>query len=227
MNTYQKIHEILKNYSESDYKKFSASLLPKGTNLLGIRLPTLRKLAKKITKEDWQSYLSVDTDIFEEKLIQSFIIGLITQNDKDFELIEKFVPKINNWSICDSFCCSLKFTKNNKQSVWDFIQKYLNSEKEYETRFGLVMILNYYIETEYLQRIFHILNEFKNKNYYAQMAAAWLLSMCYVRFPQTTNEYLQTSKLDKFTYNKSLQKIIESNKIDKRTKDYIKTLKRT
>lgn len=226
MNTYQNIHKKLQAYSENKYKNFSASLLPQNTNLLGVRLPILRKLAKEITKLDWQNYLNENTNIFEEKLIQAFIIGLIAQNENDIKLIEKFVPKIDNWSICDSFCCSLKFTNIHKKAVWDFIQKYLNSEKEYEIRFGLVMILNYYIETEYLQRIFDILNKFKNKNYYAQMAAAWLLSMCYVKFPQATTEYIQISKLDRFTYNKSLQKIVESNKVDQTTKDYIKTLKR-
>lgn len=226
MNTYQKTRNKLENLAEKSYKEFSASLLPKDTNLLGVRLPILRKLAKEISKLDWNSYLDVNTNIFEEKLIQAFIIGLVVKNDENIKFIENFIPKIDNWSICDSFCCSLKFTKTNKKLVWDFIQKYLNSKKEYEVRFGLVMLLNYYIEEKYLQQIFHILDKFINKNYYAQMAAAWLLSMCYIKFPNETTVYLQKSKLDDYTYNKSIQKITESNKIDKETKTYVKTLKR-
>ena len=113
MNTYQKTRNKLENLAEKSYKEFSASLLPKDTNLLGVRLPILRKLANEISKLDWNSYLDVNTNIFEEKLIQAFIIGLVVKNDETIKFIEDFITKIDNWSICDSFCCSLKFTKTN------------------------------------------------------------------------------------------------------------------
>ena len=106
------------------------------------------------------------------------------------------------------------------------MQKYLNSNKEYEIRFVLVMLLNYYIEEKYLYNIFKIIEQYQYNDYYAHMGAAWLISICYIKYPKETTKFLINSNLDTKTYNKSIQKIIESNKIDKRTKNKLKTLKK-
>ena len=152
--------------------------------------------------------------------------GMLIAKTGDFELVKQFVPKINNWSVCDKFCNSLKCVKDNKQQVWKFIQPYLKSKKEYNNRFALVIMLEYFIEEDYLAKIFEILNTFNSKKYYAQMAVAWLVSMCFVEFPKETTEFLKTTKLDDWTYNKSIQKIIESLKVDKPTKQKLKLMKR-
>ena len=152
--------------------------------------------------------------------------GMLIAKTGDFELVKQFVPKINNWSVCDKFCNSLKCVKDNKQQVWKFIQPYLNSNDEFLNRFALVILLEYFIERDYLKNIFDILNEFNSEKYYAQMAAAWLVSMCFVEYPTETTEFLKTTKLDDWTYNKSIQKIIESLKVDKPTKQKLKLMKR-
>ena len=216
----------LEDLAESDYQKFSASLLPNVKNVLGVRLPILRKLAKKISESDWQSFLNITPKYMEEVMLQGMVIGLVAKNMQDLQLIKDFVVKIDNWSVCDSFCCGLKFVKSYKQDVFDFLRPYLKSKKEYELRFGFVMLLNYYIEEDYLDKIFAIVDEFSSKDYYAQMAVAWLVSICYVKYPALSEEYLKKSKLDDFTYNKSIQKIIESNRIEKSEKQRLKKYKR-
>ena len=216
----------LGDLAESDYQKFSASLLPNVKNVLGVRLPILRKLAKKISASDWQSFLNITPKYMEEVMLQGMVIGLVAKNMQDLQLIKDFVVKIDNWSVCDSFCCGLKFVKSYKQDVFDFLQPYLKSKKEYELRFGFVMLLNYYVEEDYLDKIFAIVDEFSSKDYYAQMAVAWLVSICYVKYPALSEEYLKKSKLDDFTYNKSIQKIIESNRIEKSEKQRLKKYKR-
>ena len=40
-----------------------------------------------------------------------------------------------------------------------------------------------------------------------------------------TREFLQNNSLDKITFNKALQKIIESNRVNKETKDEIRKMK--
>ena len=106
-----KIRKNLLSIADEQYKTFSSSLLPNVQNILGVRLPLLRKLAKQIYKsDDWQLYLKSNDDLYmEEILLKAFLIGLVGSSDKNiFSYIEDFVPKIDNWSICDSFCCSLK-----------------------------------------------------------------------------------------------------------------------
>lgn len=217
----QDIREKLILLSEEKYREFSSSLIPNIDNVLGVRLPILRKLAKEISKQkDWKEFLGVDYQYMEEIMLQGMIIGL-KGNLSD---VKRFVPKIDNWSVCDSFCCSLKFVKEDLDEVWEFLQEYLNSDKEYYIRFGMVMLLNYFIEKDYLNRIFDIINSFKSDKYYAQMSVAWLVSICFVKFPNETFEFLKNTNLDVVTYNKSIQKITESLKVDKHTKLKIKAL---
>lgn len=221
------IKERLLKEVDKTYKDFNQKLIPNINNILGIRVPVLRKISKEIYKNNWQDFLKQKPQYFEEAMLQGMIIGLIKDEPNAIlEYIETFIPKINNWAVCDCFCSSLKFTKNNKELVWNFLHKYLNSSKEYEIRFVLVMLLNYYIEEKYLNKIFKIIENYQYNDYYAHMGAAWLISICYIKYPEETTKYLLNSNIDTKTYNKSIQKIIESNKIDKKTKNKLKTFKK-
>lgn len=216
------IRKRLEQEAEEKYRVFSSALIPNIDNVLGVRIPKLNKLVKELYKTDWKPFLNQPCIYMEETMLQ----GMLIAKTGDFELVKQFVPKINNWSVCDKFCNSLKCVKDNKQQVWKFIQPYLKSKKEYNNRFALVIMLEYFIEEDYLAKIFEILNTFNSKKYYAQMAVAWLVSMCFVKFPKETTEFLKTTKLDDWTYNKSIQKIIESLKVDKSTKQKLKLMKR-
>ena len=140
--------------------------------------------------------------------------------------IESFVPKIDNWAICDSFCNTLKFVNKNKEIMWEFIQSYLKSYNEFEIRFAVVIILNYYITEDYIDLVLKTLDNIKHDGYYVKMAVAWAISMCFIKFEEKTMAYLKDNSLDDFTYNKSLQKICESLRVDKNTKELIKSMKR-
>ncbi len=221
------IKERLLKEVDKTYKDFNQKLIPNINNILGIRVPVLRKISKEIYKNNWQDFLKQKPQYFEEAMLQGMVIGLIKDEPNAIlEYIETFIPKINNWAVCDCFCSGLKFTKNNKELVWNFLHKYLNSSKEYEIRFVLVMLLNYYIEEKYLNKIFKIIENYQYNDYYAHMGAAWLISICYIKYPEETTKYLLNSNIDTKTYNKSIQKIIESNKIDKKTKNKLKTFKK-
>ena len=210
-------------------------------NILGVRVPILRDYAKKLAKEyeihDLLTY--IDNEYYEEIMLQGMLIGL--ENDKDknkvknkdirnikhiLKDIEKFVPKIDNWAICDGFCTGLKITKKHKKEMWDFLQKYVTSDKEFEIRFGIVMILDYYITEEYLEKDFSIFDDIKSDQYYVQMAVAWAISICLIKFYDKTIEYLKHAKIDKFTYNKALQKAIESYRISDEQKAELRKMKK-
>ena len=163
-------------------------------------------------------------------MLQGMIIGL--SKEKDFEVIKKyiedFVPKIDNWAICDVFCAGLKITKKYKEDMWDFIQTYLKSKNEFYLRFAIVMILDFYIEEEYLERNFEIFNNVRSDKYYVQMAIAWAISICLIKYYDKTIKYLKSKecKLDNFTYNKLLQKARESYRISKEQKEELQKMKK-
>ena len=121
------IKQKLLNEAEKDYQTFSAKLIPNINNVLGVRIPKLRKIEKEVYKnEDWEKFINLNNlEYMEEVMLQGMVIGLIKKSPEEMlELVKNFVPKIDNWAVCDTFCSSLKFVSGNKKLVWDFIQPY-------------------------------------------------------------------------------------------------------
>ena len=231
MELKEEITRNLKEKADIKYKEFHSGLCPNTDNILGIRVPVLRQYAKELLKKYDYEFLLQNTDnkYYEEIMLQGMIIGL--SKEKDFGKIEKyiieFIPKIDNWAVCDVFCAGLKITKKYKKEMWKLIGKYLKSKKEFELRFGIVMILDFYIEENYLQENFKIFENINSKDYYVQMAVAWAISICLIKYYDETLLFLKDKKekFDKFTYNKALQKGIESFRLTKEQKETLRKMK--
>ncbi len=229
------VREQLENLAEEKYRLFSSSLTPGKNNILGVRVPKLRKLAKTILKDDWHGYLlrametskeASEEETMEEVMLQGLVIGgCKAEIEEKLKLVAAFIPKIDCWPVCDTFCGELKIAATHHERVWEFIQPYLGSEKEYELRFGVVMLLHY-LEPEYAPLAFAHFDQIKQEGYYVKMAIAWVLSMYYVKLPEITMEYLKKNQLDDFTFHKTLQKIRESLRVDDDTKQLMKSMRR-
>ena len=222
------VRERLLAMQELKYQEFQKKLIPNCDKILGVRSPELRKLAKEICKGDWRTFLAEnDREYYENDLLQGFVTAQAKMDyEERLERIRAFVPRINNWAVCDGFCTSLKDTKKHKEEMWDFLQDYLKSEEPYEIRFGVVMLLCYYVETEYLTQAFAAFDAISHEEYYVRMAVAWAVSIYYIHYPEETDKYLRNNKLDDWTSNKALQKIVESYRIDEETKQRIRSMKR-
>lgn len=226
----QEIKKKLFELSDQKYKEFHGGLCPGTENIIGVRVPVLRKYAQELFKEkDWKQTIDeIDNEYYEEIMLQGMLIGQAKNENINTILnyVEKYVPKIDNWAICDIFCAGLKATKKYKKEMWNFIQKYLESDKEFEIRFAIVMILDYYIDEEYLKEDFKIFDNIKHEGYYVKMAVAWAISICLIKYYEDTLEYLRKSKIDNWTYNKAIQKAIESYRISDEKKDFLRKLKK-
>lgn len=223
------IRKRLEELADEEYKKFHTGLCPKSSEILGVRVPILRNFAKEIVKEgNIEEYLENALDnSYEEILLQGMVLGLWKTNIENFaKYLEKFIPKINSWAVCDVSVAGFKITKKNMEYMWNFLQKYLKSNKEFELRFAIVMLLDFYITDEYIDEVLQILNNIKNDEYYVKMAVAWTLQVAFVKFPNKTMQLLKNNKIDDWTYNKALQKIIESYRVDENTKNEIRKMKR-
>lgn len=224
------IEKELFELQDKKYQEFQKKLCPGTESIIGIRVPILRNYAKELLKKyDFKELMEcVNDNYYEEIMLQGMLIG---EAKEEFSIIikyiEAFIPKIDNWAVCDTFCTGLKITKKHKDEMWEFIQKYLTSKKEFEVRFGIVMILGYFIDEEHLENNFKIFNSIKVDKYYVQMAVAWAISICLIRYYDRTVKYLQKeADLDNFTYNKSIQKAIESYRISKEQKDFLRNMKK-
>ncbi|NLD19831.1 MAG: DNA alkylation repair protein [Clostridiales bacterium] len=230
--TRQGILDRIFGLQDTKYKKFHEGLVPGKDNIIGVRLPVLRGLAKELLKENSgtsKGLLEVIGDeYYEEVMLQGMIIGFQQKIDIEnlYEQISNFVPKIDNWAICDSFCSSLKQIKKHKEGTYEYIQRYLKSDKEFEIRFGLVMLLEYYLDEEHLFDIFRISQGIDHEGYYVRMANAWLISICLVKYYDETKAFMEDCRLDDFTYNKALQKARESLRINSGEKEELNRMKR-
>ena len=225
------IKKDLSKLIDEEYQKFHSKLCPGTNNILGIRVPVLRNYAKELNKQySIQNLLNnIGDEYYEEIMLKGMIIGL---NKKiEWEEVEKyikeFVPKIDNWAICDTFCAELKITNKYKEKMWNLINQYINSKHEFEVRFAIVMVLNYYINEFYLQKTFKVFNNIKIDKYYVKMAIAWAISICLIKFYNETINYLKNNcELDDWTYNKAIQKAIESYRITNERKDILRKMKK-
>lgn len=210
------------------YRDFHSKLVPNIETFRGVRLPVIRQLAKKVAEDDIFGYLdNAELDSYEERMLYGLVVGFMKGEFTDIKpYITKFVPHIDNWAVCDCFCASLKITAKNRDQMIDYVLSYLNSEKEFEVRFGVVMLMNYYIVDEFIDVLLKRLEQVDNDAYYVKMAIAWTISFCYIKHCAKTLSFLQDNKLDNWTHNKSIQKIIESRRVSDIDKVLVKSYKR-
>ena len=224
---YKKLVTYLNNLSDNNYKKFNKKLITTKYKMIGIRVPIIRNIAKKISKTDIISFLNiVKSNSYEEVLLEGIVISYIKDIDISIKYFNRFIKKIDNWALCDISISSMKIVNNYKDKYFIQIKKYLNSKDEFIVRVGIVLLLNYYIDSKYIDSIFILIDNINREEYYINMAIAWLVSICFIKYRKKTYNYLKRNKLNKFTYNKSIQKIIESYRVSNEDKIILKKMKR-
>lgn len=223
----REVRSLLEEEKDEKYRLFSQSLLPGVDNLMGVRLPSLRKLAKTIAAGDYEEFFRTNRrDYFEEIMLEGLVIGYLDlELEEALKLVAGFLPRIYNWSICDSFSSNLDLVKKNRTAFLDFLRPYFKSSRPYEVRFGLVILLNYYVDSSYLEEVFSIFRSLKPQDYYVKMGLAWALSRFFVDYPQEVFDFLANYPLDKFSHNKALEKIRQSRRVSREWKKKIEALK--
>lgn len=226
----KRVDDSLRELADETYRQFHGKLIPGvDTVFYGVRVPALRKLARKLIKEDWRGFVEMaeDSGIYE----MNMLCGMVTALAKcDFEeklsYVGKFIPHIDNWAVCDIVCGDLKDVKKNRERMFEFLQPYLSSDQEYEVRFAVVILMQYYMTEEYINTVLKIYDGIRHDGYYVKMAVAWGISICFIKFRNETLRFLASCNLDDFTYNKSIQKMTESYRVSKEDKEMLRSLKR-
>ena len=211
--------------SEPEFREFSMKLTPGCNSMLGVRSPFLKDLAKEIAKGDWRSVLKdMRTDYHEERLLRGFVICYAKMDlEERMEYTESQVALMDNWAVCDCFFYRPK--RSESREYYEFAKSFIGREKTYERRFGIVTMMKF-IDDDHIDEILSLMDSVKSDEYYVNMAVAWTISMCYVKFPGLTDEYLRDCNLDDFTYNKAIQKTIESFRVSDEDKQRLKGMRR-
>ena len=210
------------------YRDFHSGLCPRTNNIIGVRIPLQRKIAKEIIRGDFRKFLEeVQNEFYEETMIEGMVIATAQiPLDERLRYLAKFVPKIDNWAVCDSVVASFRLRADETNRYWDFILSYRGSSREFELRFMLIMMLDHFLDKEHLEQIFTIIDTLGNDAYYVNMAIAWLVAEAFVKFREETLEFLQDDHLTKFTHNKAIQKACESYRVSTDDKVLLRGMKR-
>ena len=218
----------LQSMAEENYKAFNSKIIPTEQTILGVRIPILRKIAKRIAKEEPIDFIGSDKEnIYELIILEGMVLSYM---DKSFTellpLTEAFLKKVDNWAQIDSTVCDFKNIRNEKKDVLAVVKKWLKSDREFIVRAGLVILLAHYVEKDNLMMIFDLSQRVEHTGYYVHMGNAWLISVCMAKFPEETTVFFMSNSLDDKTHNKAIQKSRESFRVSKEHKTIINHLKR-
>lgn len=208
--------DYLYEHQDISYQKFHQSL-KSGDKIIGVRTPILKAIAKGISQRDYQKFLGEPKVYYEEKAILAYLIGYLKI---DFEgvtkLINENIHHFDSWALTDGLCANLKKFKKNQEMGMHFIKGLLKSTSVWSVRIGLVLLLDYYIDDEYIDEVLTISTTITRDEYYIKMANAWLISICYIKYAEKTKKIL--SRLDMETCRMAIQKINDSKRVAKKIK---------
>lgn len=224
---YKEFLKILNENSDAKYKKTNEKIIKTNKKMIGVRMPILHSLAKKISKKDYELFLKeVKDEYYECVLTEALVISYLADINEIFDKLDNFYYKIDNWAVCDSLASNLKIINKNLDITYSYVKRLLKSTNVWKVRFGFVLLLDYYVDEKYLFDIFKLIDSDKNDFYYVMMAKAWLISACYIKYPNETYEYLNKKNIDKITYNKAISKICDSYRVSLEDKIKLKKMKK-
>lgn len=213
--------------SDEEYKNFNAKLIPtvNPDNIIGVRTPILRKYAKELAKTpEAEMFLEqLPHKYYEENNLHAFLIEQIKDYEKAVYETEQFLPYIDNWATCDTF--TPKVFKKNKEALLIKINEWIKSDKTYTVRYATGLLMSLYLDEDFTPDKAQTVAEVKSDEYYINMMIAWYFATALAKQYDAVIGYITEYKLPEWIHNKTIQKAVESNRISKETKEYLKSFK--
>lgn len=208
----------LKELSDEKYRAFSSKIANSKKQFLGVKIPTLKILAKEILKVNYSDYLNAcEFKYFEDTLLFGLIIAGLSY-DEFLSRLPTYLDNIDSWSHVDSFVPAIKSVKKKKDDFFKIIKNQIFTAKDFHLRFLIICLMDFYLSEENLDFIFSAISKCDGKGYYVDMAIAWLISVAFVKFEVKTFNFIKNCKLSNFTLNKAISKIRDSFRVSREKK---------
>ena len=221
------ILEKLYSMQDKNYALFQAKLTPNipPEKFIGVRVPECRRLAKTLSKEsDISAFLdSLPHSYYDENILHALLISEIKDYYKCIYELERFLPYVDNWAVCDII--SPKPFKKHKNTLIVKIKEWSASNHTYTCRFGLRMLMSHFLDEDFKPEYLDIPASINSDEYYINMMKAWFFATALAKQWDASISYIQEKRLDEWTHKKTIQKAIESYRITKEQKDLLKTLR--
>lgn len=221
------IRRKLNELADTDYKNFHANLIPNvpPDKIIGVRTPVLRKFSAQIKNTELAgAFLSVlPHEYYDENNLHAFLISFIANKDELLTELDRFLPYVDNWATCDMM--RPKAIAKHPEDFLPFINRLLKSDKTYEMRFGIEMLMTYFLDAKYDVKYAKKVAEIRRDEYYVNMMIAWYFATALAKQYESAVKFIENRSLDTWTHNKAIQKACESFRVSDEHKSYLKTLK--
>ena len=219
------LQEQLFEMQDLGYREFHSKLMPtvdKG-KIIGIRTPQLRKFAKEFAKtEEKELFLNTLPHLYYE---EDNLHGFLLEMEKDYavlvEKVDRFLPFVDNWATCDMM--RPKVFKKHLPELFEYVKVWIESKHTYTVRYGIGMLLSFYLDEEFDEKHLEMVAKIRSEEYYVNMMVAWYFATALAKQWDAAICYIENQKLDKWTHNKAIQKAIESYRVTKEQKEYLRT----
>ena len=222
-----KIIDELFKLQDKEYAEFQSKLTPNidRNKFIGVRVPDVRKLAKQYIKdEESKEFLnSLPHKYYDENMLHGLLISEIKDYEECVKEVDRFLPYIDNWAVCDIM--SPRIFKKNKNNLIVKIKEWSKSKHIYTCRFGIEMLMSHFLDENFNIEYLKIPAKIHSNEYYVKMMIAWFFATALAKQWDSTIPYLENFELDKWIHNKTIQKAKESYRITDSQKEYLKTLK--
>lgn len=222
------LREKLAVLADDGYREFSMKGIPTDRPFIGVRIPQVEEVVKNLPNNCYAEILKAEPVAIEEVLARGMVVARLPYP----EMLAQFdsqVGYIDNWCTCDIFCSRIaKAVRRHREEFLELkLEPLLKSSDEFAVRVGLMLLKTAYMDFDYLALIFDRVEKLADRDeYYIKMAIAWLLSECFIKFPEATLSYLKISHLPKWTFNKTISKICDSYRVEPEMKEFLKKLRK-
>lgn len=223
------IREKILSMSDTEYRLFQLKLMPtvSAERVVGVRIPELRKYAKEIKGSDAAERFLADLPhkFYDEDNLHGMLISEERDYTRAVLLLDSFLPYVDNWATCDLI--SPRVFAKHKDELLPKIYEWMRSEHTYEVRFGIGMLLKFYLDEAFERSQAEAVAAAVSEEYYINMIRAWYFATALAKQYDAAISFLEEDKLDVWTHNMTIRKAIESYRITETQKKYLRTLKKS
>lgn len=223
----EKIRKSLWELQDTEYRDFQAKLIPtvKPENIIGVRTPQVRKLAREMAKEPQigEFLAELPHRYYDENNVHAFVVEQIRDYEKCLAQTERFLPYIDNWATCDMM--APKVFAGHKEELLESICQWIAASETYTIRFGVGMLMRFYLDEAFQPAYLQWVADIRSQEYYVNMMRAWYFATALAKQYETVLPYLERQRLDAWTHNKAIQKACESLRVTAERKKYLRSLK--
>ncbi len=222
------IKDVLFENRDETYAEFQRRLIPTADKerIIGVRTPILRRLAKEMIKSGkYRQFISeLPHEYFEQDQLHGFIISELKDYSESQTELERFLPYVNNWATCDQM--NPKVLAEDKKRLSEKAMVWINSEKPYTVRFGILTLMRYYLDSDFDTEYLKTVCEIQSEEYYVNMMIAWYFATALAKQYDSTLPYITEHRLSEWVHNKTVRKALESYRISEDKKDFLKAIRK-